>query len=102
TVGGVALLLDAARRLLPGLDTAEIVDIVARDRPGTPDNGPLLGVVDSPGPGTRIVAGGHYRGGVLLAPVTAAVVRALAEGSPPPDVADPFHPDRFERTTPCS
>ncbi|MFA6575947.1 MAG: FAD-dependent oxidoreductase, partial [Nocardioides sp.] len=41
TVGGVALLLDAARRLLPGLDTAEIVDIVARDRPGTPDNGPL-------------------------------------------------------------
>lgn len=102
TLGGVARLLDAARQLLPGLDTAELVDIVARDRPGTPDNGPLLGVVQSPGPETRIVAGGHYRGGVLLAPVTAAVVRALVEECPPPDVADPFRPDRFERTTPCS
>jgi glycine oxidase len=102
TLGGVARLLDAARVLLPGLDTAELVDVVARDRPGTPDNGPLLGVVHSPGPETRIVAGGHYRGGVLLAPVTAAVVRALVERSPTPGVADPFRPDRFERTTPCS
>ena len=102
TLGGVARLLDAARQLLPGLDTAELVDVVARDRPGTPDNGPLLGVVRSPGPEMRIVAGGHYRGGVLLAPVTAAVVRALVDGSPPPDVAKHFRPDRFERTTPCS
>lgn len=102
TVGGVARLLDAARQLLPGLDTAELIDVVARDRPGTPDNGPLLGVLNSPGPETRIVAGGHYRGGVLLAPVTAAVVRALVEESPPHDVANPFRPDRFERTTPCS
>lgn len=102
TLGGVARLLDAARQLLPGLDTAELVDVVARDRPGTPDNGPLLGVLNGPGPETRIVAGGHYRGGVLLAPVTAAVVRALVEESPPPDVANPFRPDRFERTTPCS
>lgn len=101
TVGGVARLLDAARQLLPGLDTAELVDVVARDRPGTPDNGPLLGRLNCPGSETRIVAGGHYRGGVLLAPVTAAVVRALVEESPPPDVADPFRPDRFERTTPC-
>src|SRR5690606_17638952 len=50
TVGGVARLLDAARRLLPGLDSAELVDVVARNRPGTPDNGPLLGVVPSSGP----------------------------------------------------
>jgi glycine oxidase len=102
TLGGVARLLDAARQLLPGLDTAELVDVVARDRPGTPDNGPLLGVLTGPGPETRIVAGGHYRSGVLLAPLTAAVVRALVEESPPPDVALPFRPDRFERTTPCS
>ncbi|WP_235737888.1 glycine oxidase ThiO [Nocardioides alcanivorans] len=101
TVGGMARLLDAARQLLPGLDTAEFIDAVARDRPGTPDNGPLLGVLEGTGAQRPIVAGGHYRGGVLLAPVTAAVVRALVEESPPPDVAAPFHPDRFERTTPC-
>lgn len=108
TLGGVARLLDAARRLLPGLDTAELVDVVARDRPGTPDNGPVLGVLAGPGPETRVVAGGHYRGGVLLAPVTAAVVRALVEQAPPPGVAAPFRPDRFdpidpgERTQACS
>lgn len=114
TLGGVARLLDAARQLVPGLDRAELVDVVARDRPGTPDNGPVLGVLAGPGPETRIVAGGHYRGGVLLAPVTAAVVRALVEQAPPPGVAAPFRPDRFdrvdrfdrfdrgERTGPCS
>jgi glycine oxidase len=98
----VARLLDVARQLLPGLDTAELVDVVARDRPGTPDNGPLLGLLPSAGPETRIVAGGHYRGGVLLAPVTAAVIRALVEETPLPDVAQPFRPDRFERKTACS
>ncbi|MDP2772053.1 MAG: glycine oxidase ThiO [Nocardioides sp.] len=102
TVGGVARLLDAARELLPGLDTAELVDVVARDRPGTPDNGPLIGALPGPGPESRIVAGGHHRGGVLLAPVTAAAVRALVEGLPPPVAALPFTPDRFERTPPCS
>lgn len=97
TVGGITRLLNAARALLPGLETAEILDITARDRPGTPDNGPVLG----PGgtePGAacaRIIATGHYRGGVLLAPVTAQVVRAYVEGTAVPDEALPFTPDRF-------
>lgn len=100
TVGGVARLLDAARRLVPGLDTAELVEVLARDRPGTPDNGPLLGLLPGDGPERRVLAGGHYRGGVLLAPVTAVAVRAFVEGTSPPDTVLPFHPTRFERTPP--
>lgn len=97
TVGGVARILDAARRLVPGVDRAEILEVLARDRPGTPDNGPLIGPVTD-GRGTRIVAAGHYRSGVLLAPVTAQAVRAHVEGTPVPDVVLPFLSTRFELT----
>jgi glycine oxidase len=96
TVGGVARLLETARALVPGLDTAELLEVVARDRPGSPDNGPLLGSVAVPGPARLLLAGGHHRGGVLLAPVTAATLRAHVDGLDVPDVARPFSPDRFE------
>jgi glycine oxidase len=96
TVGGVARLLETARALLPGLDTAELLEVVARDRPGSPDNGPLLGPVTSPGPARVLVAGGHHRGGVLLAPVTAATLRAHVDGLDVPEAARPFTPDRIE------
>jgi glycine oxidase len=95
TLGGVARLLETARALVPGLETASLVDVVARDRPGTPDNGPLLGPLRASGRTRHIVATGHHRGGVLLAPVTAAFVRACVEETPVPDVARPFTPDRF-------
>lgn len=92
TVGGVLRLLDAARSLVPSLDGAEILETLARDRPGTPDNGPLIGRT----PDDEILAAGHYRGGVLLAPVTAAAVLALIEDRPAPPEVAPFQPSRFE------
>lgn len=102
TLGGVVRLLETARALVPGLATAELVEVVARDRPGSPDNGPLLG----PGPGTGgarlLLAGGHYRGGVLLAPITAATVRAYVDGLEVPPSAQPFDPHRFEGDTECT
>lgn len=95
TLGAVARLLQAARELVPGLDTAELSEVVARDRPGSPDNGPLLGPVPGPGPARLLLAGGHHRGGVLLAPVTAAALRAHVDGLDVPAAARPFRADRF-------
>lgn len=90
TVEGVARLLDSARRLFPGIDRAEVLEVLARDRPGTADNGPLIGWWQD-----RIVAAGHHRGGVLLAPVTAHAVAELIAGHPVPETLRAFAPDRF-------
>lgn len=96
TVGAVVRLLRAARTLLPGLDDAAFLEVTARHRPGTPDNGPLLGPLPTrDGLPRQVAALGHYRGGVLLAPLTAQVVRAHVEGRDVPDVARPFLPSRF-------
>jgi len=70
TAGGVRRLLTAARALWPALDRAELVEAVARDRPGTADNLPLVG----PAGAGVLLAAGHYRHGVLLAPLTARLV----------------------------
>lgn len=76
TVGGVARLLTAARQVLPGIDRAELVEATAGDRPGTPDNLPLVGPagIDGPDGGPVVLAAGHFRHGVLLAPLTARLV----------------------------
>jgi len=71
TVEGVARLLDSARRLMPGLDRAQFREATARDRPGTPDNLPLVGPTDEP---AVLLAAGHFRHGVLLAPLTARLI----------------------------
>jgi len=70
TAGGVRRLLSAARLLWPALDRAELIEATARDRPGTPDNLPLVG----PAGRGVVLAAGHYRHGVLLAPLTARLV----------------------------
>lgn len=96
TIGGVLRLLEDARTLLPTLHTAEILDITCRFRPGTPDNGPLIGPSSVRG---LLVAGGHYRGGVLLAPITALAIRAYVEHGDAPEAARPFQPNRFDTLT---
>lgn len=83
TAGGVLRLLAAARELLPGLDRAELVEALARDRPATADNLPLIGPVDE----RTVLAAGHYRHGVLLAPLTAQLVADLVEGRSPAEPA---------------
>lgn len=69
TAGGVYELLRDARELVPGVTELELADVVAGLRPSTPDNVPLIG----PWQGLTL-ATGHHRGGVLLAPLTAALV----------------------------
>lgn len=71
TAGGVWRLLDTARQVWPALDRAELVEATARDRPATVDNLPLVGPTGAPG---VLLAAGHFRHGVLLAPLTARLV----------------------------
>jgi glycine oxidase len=91
TAGGVHELLREAYRLLPEIAQLELAEASAGLRPGTPDNAPLIGSAAD----GLIVATGHYRNGVLQAPVTAESVVALLEGDQPPHDLAPFSPLRF-------
>jgi glycine oxidase len=71
SAGGVLRLLAAARALWPALDRAELLETTARDRPATADGLPLVGPSGLDG---VLLAAGHYRHGVLLAPLTARLV----------------------------
>jgi glycine oxidase len=83
-------LLRDASELVPGLLDLEVAEISAGLRPGSPDNLPLIGEVKEDG---LILACGHYRNGILLAPLTASLVLdALAGGELPDIVAPTRHP----------
>jgi glycine oxidase len=77
TAGGVYELLREAYRALPDVGELELVEALAGMRPGTPDNAPLIGPGADEG---LLVATGHYRNGILLAPVTADAIAALVAG----------------------
>jgi glycine oxidase len=77
TAGGVLDLLRPAADLLPGVAELVLAETLAGLRPGTPDNAPIIGRLEGHPHGNVYVAGGHYRHGVLLAPVTAHVVADL-------------------------
>ncbi len=80
TAGGVHELLREAYRLLPEVAEMELVEAVAGLRPGTPDNLPLVG----PSPVDGLLwATGHYRNGILLAPLAANVVVDLLDDRSP-------------------
>lgn len=88
-------LMHAATKYLPGLASAPITQSWAGLRPGTPDNLPLIGLTDLP----RIfVATGHFRNGILLAPITAQIMAGLVDGRPSPLDIRAFSPARFPNT----
>jgi glycine oxidase len=84
----------AAIALGPKLAGARILEDWAGLRPGTPDNLPILGATATPG---YYVATGHFRDGILLAPITAEVMAALIEARTPEYDLAPFSPARFQR-----
>ncbi|HEX8810594.1 MAG TPA: FAD-dependent oxidoreductase, partial [Terracidiphilus sp.] len=83
----------AAIALVPKLEEARILESWAGLRPGTPDALPILGETPTPG---YYVATGHFRDGILLAPITAEVIAALLEGRTLDCDLTPFSPARFE------
>ena len=94
TAGGVWELLRDARTIVPGITELELAEAVAGLRPGTPDNAPILGPSALPG---LVLATGHFRAGVLLAPVTADVITDYLITGRLPDLAAAFTPQRFAR-----
>ena len=84
---------NAALQLLPALHQARILEDWAGLRPGTPDNLPILGATSTAG---YFAATGHYRDGILLAPVTAHVIAQLISGTNPDYDLSSFSPQRFE------
>lgn len=87
------LLRDAAE-VIPGILELEVEEAIAGLRPGTPDNAPLLGRLSPDGP---ILATGHHRNGILLAPLTGELVAGLLAGEELPEIAAAFTPARFAR-----
>lgn len=89
--GAVYELLRDAQTVLPMLGEAVLEEVSTGLRPGSPDNGPLIGAAGAEG---LVYATGHFRNGILLAPVTAdAVAQLVAEGTVP-EVAAAFAPGR--------
>jgi glycine oxidase len=87
TALGVYELLRDAAELVPGVLELELDEAGAGLRPGTPDNLPVVG----PAPGVEglVWATGHYRHGVLLAPLTADLAVAALRGEPVPAAVSP-------------
>jgi len=94
TAGGVWALLRDARQLVPGITEFELAQAIAGLRPGTPDNAPVVGAAELPG---LVLATGHFRGGVLLAPATAEAVAELLSKKQVPELIAAFSPTRFAR-----
>ena len=94
TAEGVFRLLEAAGEVLPDVGELDFVAARAGLRPGTPDNGPVVGRTEIDG---LLWATGHGRNGVLLAPITAEAVAACLSGEDASEAIAPFAPDRFAR-----
>ncbi|WP_149361807.1 glycine oxidase ThiO [Lolliginicoccus suaedae] len=90
TAGGIRDLLADAEAVFPGIADYAITDMSAGLRPVTPDNIPLIGRVDD----RTLVAAGHGRNGMLLAPLTGSAILAELDGQPLAEAAA-AHPRRF-------
>jgi glycine oxidase len=91
-VAAIQCLRAAAIAMVPELRNAKILEDWAGLRPGTPDGLPILGATGTSG---YYVATGHFRDGILLAPITSQVMTAVIEGKNPEHDLAPFSPARF-------
>lgn len=95
TLGGMAEVIETARRIAPALTTAVVRDHWSSFRPGTPDGLPLVGETHVE---RLLLASGHYRNGILLAPLTADLIAREIAGAPSSGEAEALSPRRFEET----
>ncbi|MBK5232041.1 MAG: glycine oxidase ThiO [Thermoleophilia bacterium] len=93
TAGGVHELLREAYRLLPEVSELAFLNAVAGLRPGTPDNLPVVGPTAIDG---LYLATGHYRNGILLAPITARAIGDAIGGGAIGGPMTEANPARFD------
>ncbi|MDQ7038957.1 MAG: glycine oxidase ThiO [Aquificota bacterium] len=91
TLEGVGSLIDGAVKVMPSLKEAELLDIKVGFRPGTPDGKPIFDAGDN-----YLVLVGHYRNGILWAPVSSRIALDLIQKGVRSRYLDSFSPSRFE------
>src|SRR3984957_10039829 len=79
TAGGVQKIITAGLQLAPALADAQIEETWAGLRPDPPDHLPIIGPTDLDG---LLIATGHFRSGILLAPITAQLIQDWPRFSP--------------------
>jgi glycine oxidase len=94
TAGPLRVLLEAAWEAVPGIDELPLVEVWSGLRPASRDGMPILGPA---GPAGLALATGHYRKGILLAPVTALALADLVEKGSTDEPIGPFGIERFRR-----
>ncbi len=92
TAEALLRLLTAARQILPAIERCTFVEAWAGLRPATPDYLPILGEAE---PGL-LIATGHFRNGILLAPITARLITELVVSGRTSLDLTPFCPQRFQ------
>jgi glycine oxidase len=92
TVEGMTGILRGITSLVPALHEAAMVTNWACLRPAAPDGLPLLGRV--PGRLGLVIATGHFRNGILLAPITGKIIAELLADGKSSIPLEPFRPDR--------
>ena len=86
----------AAHALCPMLKRATIIEAWRGIRPGTPDHAPMIGALGETG---AFIAAGHYRNGILLAPITAQIMADRMLEGKTSELAAAFSPARFAAAT---
>ena len=93
TAGGLSAVMKNGLRMAPALAGAPVVETWAGLRPMSKDGKPILGPA---GLKDLVLATGHYRNGILLAPITGKLLADYLATGTVPEAMAPFLPDRFE------
>ena len=93
TAGAINSLLAAAIELAPGIAGCEIIETWCGFRPDTPDHLPVIGTTPIE---NLFIATGHFRNGILLAPITAGIVTEMINCKTMPEGVKRFGWERFK------
>lgn len=95
TLEGLCSIVSAALTLSPRIKSYPVVNTWAGLRPHSEDGAPVMGMTEIEG---LYYATGHFRNGILLAPITAKLMTELVLTGTSSELLEPFSPTRFNET----